>query len=357
MSSPLRASFAASHPDFPLLAADRPELVESTMRGLGWLAADERVRSCEKAGEGNMNLTLRVRTDRRSVIVKQSRPWVEKYDFIAAPFDRALVERRFYERVAGISAVAAAMPRLLAADDAARLLQLEDLGEAQDLTDLYRGGTLGSAEARELGAYLRALHGGTRGQAPAGLENRDMRALNHEHIFEVPYRADNGVDLEKLEPGLDSAARALREDAELRRRVAALGQRYLADGPVLVHGDYFPGSWLRAGSGLVRLVVIDPEFCFFGDPELDLGVAVAHLALSRQAYSVGAELIGAAEQARSGPRLHQRLMAGYAGAEVIRRLIGVAQLPIPAPSDGLRAAMLLRARTAILEETLEAFRT
>ena len=121
MPSSLRASFAASHPGFPLLAEDRPDLVEGLLRRLGWLAPDERVRGCAKAGEGNMNLTLRVRTEGRSVIVKQSRPWVEKYDAIPAPFDRALVEQRFYERVAAIPAVAAAMHKCATASTRALL--------------------------------------------------------------------------------------------------------------------------------------------------------------------------------------------------------------------------------------------
>ncbi|MEM9408364.1 MAG: aminoglycoside phosphotransferase, partial [Acidobacteriota bacterium] len=89
-SSPLRRAFAASHPGVPLLSLEDPELTEATLRDVGWLAPDETFRSVERPGEGNMNLTLRVTTDRRSLIVKQSRPWVEKYDVIEAPFDRML---------------------------------------------------------------------------------------------------------------------------------------------------------------------------------------------------------------------------------------------------------------------------
>lgn len=346
MSSPLRAAFQAAHPEFPLLSTDRIDLVEALARRLGWLAGGEHVAGCARAGEGNMNLTLRVRTDRgRSAILKQSRPWVEKYDAIAAPFDRALVERRFYQRVAAIPAVSGAMPRLLGADDDARVLLLEDLGEAQDLTGLYREAELSLEDARSLGAYLGALHGATRGGSRAGLENGDMRALNHEHIFRVPYLEPNGVDLERYEPGLASAAGALRGDATLRGRVEELGERYLADGSVLVHGDYFPGSWLRSRG---RLVVIDPEFCFFGDPEFDLGVAAAHLALARQPFAVWSAL----SEAAAGER-DEGLVAGFAGAEVIRRLLGVAQLPIE-PSRGLRADLVARARRAVLESRVEA---
>ena len=67
-----------------------------------------------------MNLTLRVRTERRSVVLKQARPWVEKYDHIEAPWERSLSERWFYERVASIPEVAGHMPRLLASDPEAQ---------------------------------------------------------------------------------------------------------------------------------------------------------------------------------------------------------------------------------------------
>ena len=45
-----------------------------------------------RAGAGNMNLALRVTTrDGRSLILKQGRPWVEKYAHIPAPFERTIV--------------------------------------------------------------------------------------------------------------------------------------------------------------------------------------------------------------------------------------------------------------------------
>lgn len=47
--------------------------------------ADEVVEGVEREGEGNMNCVVRVMTSRRSFILKQSRPWVEKYPGFAAP--------------------------------------------------------------------------------------------------------------------------------------------------------------------------------------------------------------------------------------------------------------------------------
>ena len=77
------------------------------------------------------------------------------------------------------------------------------------------------------------------------LANRTMRVLNHEHIFKLPLVVNNGLDLDRITPGLQNAADDLLADAEYRDAVTALGARYLADGHALVHGDYFPGSWLK----------------------------------------------------------------------------------------------------------------
>ena len=335
----VREDFVERHPDVPLLEVGACEEVARALRSIGAIAPGEIVTSCERAGEGNMNLTLRARTERHSVIVKQARPWVEKYPTIEAPWDRVLVERDFYSRVSEVPQVAEHMPRLVGCLEHARILVLEDLGCAQDLSSLYRGDRLTSDEAARLGQFLLALHSVTRGDSRSGLENREMRSLNAEHIFVVPFVEDNGVDLEALESGLSAAARALREDTKVRQEVEGLRRRYLEDGPALVHGDYFPGSWMRATDG-VR--IIDPEFGHFGLPELDVGVALGHLCLARQGRVVVEQFLEAANVDALDAGLTSRL----AGVEIIRRILGVAQLPI-APSRELRVALLELARSAV----------
>lgn len=341
----------AARPGFPWLSVGDTNAVEQLMQRLNWLRAGEQVLSCDRAGDGNMNLTLRVRTDQRSLILKQSRPWVEKYDHIPAPWDRNIVEQRFYNRIAAIPEVAARMPRIVASDETARVILMEDLGEARDFTDLYRDGDILDAQVNALAGYLRALHDNTDTETPdEDLVNREMRALNHTHIFDVPLRNNNGVALDKFELWLDRAANALRADTEFKKTVSEIGERYLADGSCLVHGDFFPGSWLKVGD---EVKVIDPEFCFYGDPEFDLGVAVAHFRLSGQDL----DLVHGFLRAYSGRDLATAYdvlsVAQYAGVEIMRRLIGVAQLPLP-PTQGFRAEMLRRARAAVFEETVEA---
>jgi len=349
MMTSLQEEQIAAHPDFPWLEAGNVARVSALFERLNWLRREERVASCDKAGEGNMNLTLRVRTDQRSMILKQARPWVEKYPEIAAPWDRSLSEQGFYARVSRLPEVAAAMPRVLAADADAKVLLLEDLGEAHDLTDLYAGRQISEEELRSLAGYLSALHGGTRGKADPALANRDMRALNHEHMFVVPLHPDNGVELDVHELWLAKEADALCDDPAFCAAVQLVGQRYMEDGECLVHGDFFPGSWVATDDGIR---VIDPEFCFFGDAELDLGVAIAHLRIADHDLDFAKAFLSAYVGQESEPGYDVAWVAAYAAVEVVRRIIGVAQLPIP-QTMGLRARLLKQARGALLSRAVE----
>ena len=314
------------------------------------LRPGETVLDAEKAGEGNMNCTVRVRTSEGSFILKQSRPWLEKYPHIAAPFDRALIEARFYQLVASSEAVAGRMPRLLWADRQARTLGLEDLGAASDFFPLYaHQATLPDATLAGLVDYLAVLHrlAPERAEGRKELINHDMRALNHEHMFALPLREGNGLDLDAYTgtPGLAEAAAPLKADAAYGQAVAALGERYLhGEGESLVHGDFFPGSFLRTAAG-VR--IIDPEFCFCGDAELDLGVLAAHLLLAGEPAARVESILSLYRSA--GGECSSALARQYAGVEIMRRLIGVAQIPTLRADLARNTALLALSRQLVLE--------
>ena len=338
---PSRAEHEKAHPEFPWLELGDLAGVRALLERLDWLLPGEQLVGVARAGEGNMNLALRLRTSHRSLILKQARPWVEKYDEIEAPWDRSLYEQRFYRRVERVHGVAERMPRLLGADAASATLLLEDLTDASDMTDLYVGGPLARAEVDELADYAARLHGSTRGPADPDFRNAEMRALNHAHIFELPLSGELDLSLDQYEPGLAEAASELRRDADYGAALRATGERYLLPGDCLLHGDYFPGSWMRSPRGVK---VIDPEFCFWGDAEFDLGVAVAHFVLARQDAGVAEAFL----EPCAGDRV---LVARYATAEIMRRLVGVAQLPIPR-SAGWRAELLEKSRRAMLKSSL-----
>jgi 5-methylthioribose kinase len=312
-----------------------PAEIERHLRELGWLENDH-VLSAEKIVGGNMNLTVRLRMEQHTGILKQARPWVEKYPDIAAPVGRAIVEAAFYLAVTSEPAVSGRMPALLGADANSCMLFLEDLHDATDLTSLYAGSRLSPAECEELIEYLNALH--TLEVEPDRRDlfrNREMRELNHQHQYDLPLRHSKLIDLDRITPGLDSAADQLKNDATYCSRVAELGRLYLGDGETLLHGDYFPGSWLRTP---LALFVIDPEFCFLGCREYDLGILYAHLILIHQ------EDVWTGMRERYAGTVDWKVVDGFAGAELMRRLIGVAQLPLRVDLDCKRAWLELSRR-------------
>ncbi|MDX2068438.1 MAG: phosphotransferase [Haliscomenobacter sp.] len=286
-------------------------------------ATAESILSAEKAGEGNMNYTLRIKTNQRSFILKQARPYVEKYPSIPAPVERAEMEATFFKTAAQWKGVAELLPQLLhfAPDD--HLQMIEDLGAGADFTLFYqRKVQIPETELTPLLTFLKALHQQSRETPPpVAFQNRAMRDLNHFHIFDFPFQPDNGLNLDGIQEGLQALAQqTIFQQPDLRKKTMALGERYLADGNTLLHGDFFPGSWLRTERGIF---VIDPEFCFQGDAEFDLGVCLAHLYFCGMDWSSALDTL-VEQYGEFDPTLCQ----DFAAVEVLRRIYGVGQLPL-----------------------------
>lgn len=295
----------------------RPEDLSAYLREMGWLAKGEAVHSLAVAGEGNMNVVLRVTTDQRSFILKQSRPYVQKYPQIPAPLDRIRVEYRFYQAVQG-AGIESHLPRILGFDPENSLMLQEDLGHAKDMSFLYETRELDTRTLRILINVLELIHATP---VPADFpDNLELRGLNHQHVFVLPFSADNGFDLDSVQPGLAQLALPFKTDEALRSRIDKLGERYLAQSNVLLHGDYYPGSWLQTPGGTY---VIDPEFCFAGFPEYDLGVMAGHLLMATMDPGIINEIFE--HYSRPFDREAARQIAGI---EILRRLIGLAQLPL-----------------------------
>ncbi len=299
---------------------DKPAITAYLKEG-GWLKEGESVKSIAKPGEGNMNFVARITTNRRSFILKQSRPWVEKFPDIEAPLERVLVEGRFYAKAQEGPLLEELSPHLLGEDEENYTLLLEDLGEGADFTYLYRIDR--HLVAGELDAFITFLNHLHRLPYDESFpENMALRQLNHEHIFVYPYLEDNGFDLDSVQDGLQARAMPYKTDAALKEKLSALGEVYLGSGETLLHGDFYPGSWLKTEDG-VR--VIDPEFAFYGQAEFDLGVFLAHLRMS-QAKEALLEKALADYNAPDG--FDEELFHAFTGVEMLRRIIGLAQLPL-----------------------------
>lgn len=285
---------------------------------LGFWKSGETVEEVSIAGPGNMNLVLRIKTNQRSVILKQSKPFVKKFPQISAPIARIQVEHQFYQVLNKSEPMLDFVPKILGFDSENHLLLTEDLGTGKDLSAIYSGEkVLNWNEVDQLIHFLNVLHALPVENFP---DNLPMRRLNHEHIFNFPFLEENGFDLDTVQPGLQKLSLEFKQDQNLKKVIATLGDRYLAPGETLLHGDFYPGSWLQVNS---EIKVIDPEFGFLGDREFDLGVFLAHMDMGLQGEEILSRILD-----QYSHTMDPRLLNQYRGVEILRRLIGIAQLPL-----------------------------
>lgn len=319
---------------------DAPAPIVEYLRQKEWIKPQEHVEKITKAGEGNMNFVARIHTDLRTLIFKQSRPWVEKYPQIEAPVERIESEVGFYEAVKAHRALATGMPRLIAVDRGDKCALFEDLGEVEDYASMYDGTLAPVEEIKTLIRWISELHNTTFPKAlkPA-LTNLAMRQLNHIHLYDFPLQPDNGLELDEITEGLQEEASRLQANEAYRAEIETLGEVYLSEGNMLLHGDFYPGSWVRTEKGPR---VIDPEFCFFGPAEYDIGVCIAHLIMLNYPDDDIDEIMSVYEAPYT---FDERLAGQFAGMEIMRRLIGVAQLPMTRTLEEKKA---LLARSEVL---------
>ncbi len=328
-----KQKFTATTGSEQFLESNQDAALEEYLKRQGWMSPEDQVLSTEKPGEGNMNFVLRVRTSQGSFIVKQSRPWVEKYPQLEAPIGRIHTEAQFYALVQENEILRAYTPKLLSTDLHNYIIQVEDLGNGADFSYVYqKGESFEQQDLESLLIFLQTLHQSDFSLAKASFpKNQALKALNHEHIFSFPYRADNGMDLNAIQDGLHDLATPIYADQALIDTITALGERYLGEGQHLIHGDYYPGSWLKV-DGAVK--VIDPEFSYFGLAEFDLSVFLAHM---KMAQSSATAIGGVRENYQRPAGFDERLLDQFTGVEILRRLIGIAQLPLALSIEEKRA--------------------
>lgn len=283
----------------------------------GWLLADEVVLKTQKPGDGNMNVVVRLITNQRSLILKQSRPFVQKYQQIPAPLDRIDVEHQFYAAIRNKS-IAPHIPKIYGYEASDYLLLMQDLGQVEDMTQIYISRKIEPQLIDKLIKIITEIHSANpTNEFPLNLE---LRQLNYQHIFVLPFLEDNGFQLDDIQAGLQALSIPYKTDKALKETIATIGAQYLSEGNTLIHGDYYPGSWMRVED---KVYVIDPEFSFMGFAEFDLGVMCAHTIMATMELSVQEYIL----RNYSGNK-DANLVKKVAGIEILRRLIGLAQLPL-----------------------------
>ncbi|MFF4801902.1 S-methyl-5-thioribose kinase [Streptomyces sp. NPDC001351] len=352
--------------------------------------ADIRVR---EVSDGNMNRVFLASSadGTHSLAVKQALPWVR----VAGPSwpmnpDRADAEARAYEQIARVAPDK--IPAVHGYDPENYALVMEDMSDLEVLrTLLNEGASYGPHTSARIGELVAQLSFAT---SDFGMASVDRKALIATSVSPELCKITEDVVLSEpyiqhehnhWHEGLDDLATAFRADTRLRTEVADLRHAFMTSAQALLHGDLHTGSIMvgtREGTPVVR--VFDPEFSFVGPIGFDLGLYWANALVSEERARALGTLSDHADQLRLSweafdaefrrlwptrvdtffddaylDRFLRRLWTealGYAGTEIVRRIIGFAHLTdlttLPDPVPASRRALLLGRELILRREEL-----
>lgn len=235
----------------------------------GWLDATGAARVTPLTGGVSSDIVL-VETAHRRLVVKSALAKLKVRDDWFADVSRNRVEQDYFQYAARI--VPDSVPRILDGDPAEGWFAMEYLGDdLENWKTALLAGRIDPAVARRAGEVLGRLHAASRDD-PAARDRFDT--LTNFHALRIePYL-------------LTTAGRVPEAAAFLRAEAARLAATRLA----LVHGDFSPKNLL---AGRDRLVILDAECGWFGDPAFDTAFLLAHLHLKALLHPGAAALVPA----------------------------------------------------------------
>lgn len=238
----------------------------------------------EEVGDGNLNLVFKIfdRSGVSRVIIKQALPYVRCVgESWPLTLDRARIEAEVL-RIHGHYCPDYTV-KILHYDADLAVMVMEDLSHLA----IWRGEQVKGLDypqaATQLGEYLAQtlFHTSDFYQHPhqkkadvIRFTNPELCDITEELFFNEPYEVHerNGYPRE-LEPLIAT----LRDDDELRLKVAGLKHRFLSHAEALLHGDVHSGS-IFVGEGMLK--VIDAEFGYYGPIGFDVGSALGNLLIN-----------------------------------------------------------------------------
>ncbi|MDO4721518.1 MAG: S-methyl-5-thioribose kinase [Peptostreptococcaceae bacterium] len=371
--------------------SSRPEKDWKEKLGEDWKEEDIELL---EIGDGNINYVYRLRHKRRkvSLVLKQSDQLLRSS---GRPLDTG--RSRIEEKVLRLHGELAPsfVPEVYFYDAENHIIAMEDLSDCENLRYALLEGKRFADLGERVGDFVASVSLPTtdlvldrkeKKRWAAGYVNPDLCDITEDLVLSEPYTDYRGRNL--LTEGNESfVEKEIYGDKRLYLEAGKLRVRFMNHGQALIHGDLHTGS-LFVGEGEVR--VIDPEFAFYGPIGYDLGNFIANLLFARE-YS---RTLYAEERAdfllwiegevctfidsfcRRFLSLYEKMVrepmareesfrdwylseilsdaAGYAGTELIRRIVGDAKVRdlTLIPQDGRRQEaerrLILTAKRLIL---------
>ena len=305
----------------------------------------------EEIGDGNLNTVYRVSDaarPERSVVLKHAPPYIK----ILGPEYPLSIERLTYEsRALDVynQFARGTVPELYYFDAETAVIAMEDLRDAQVLRADLIAGRVDTGIAEQIGRFMGIVHSRTY------VENLDSTAVQHyrqqfanttmqsitaDYVFTFPYTEH---ETNFWTPGLEPDVQRLKADTDFLRQVAYLKQIFLTAQQAVTHGDLHTGSVLVQNN---TAKVIDAEFAFYGPVGFDLGLFWANYLLSYfshqdtldvqsalktaiaktwHTYTLEFRTVDATLKEQTLQQIFHEAV-GFAGLEMLRRLIGAAHV-------------------------------
>ena len=311
----------------------------------------EAVLHIEEIGDGNLNTVYRVSDaarPARSLVLKHAPPYIK----ILGPDYPLSTERLTFEsRALDVynQLVSGTVPVQYDFDVDAAVIAMEDLRDAHVLRDALIAGTVDTAIAEQVGRFMGIAHSQTYvdniGNATAQdyrqqFANATMQSITADYVFTFPFTEH---ETNFWTHGLEPDVQQLKTDTGFLRQTEHLKRIFLTAQQGVTHGDLHTGSVLVQND---TAKVIDAEFAFYGPVGFDLGLYWANYFLSyfshQDTVSVQSALKTAvvqvwetytAEFTMADAGLKSEMLGnifqdavGFAGLEMLRRLIGAAHV-------------------------------
>ncbi|EPZ52647.1 S-methyl-5-thioribose kinase [Alicyclobacillus acidoterrestris] len=343
------------------------EYIRRTPESAKWFPSEQSLETSDLA-DGNMNLVFRVRAvaapDGPSVIVKQALPYARSVgESFGVPLDRIRIE-------AGALQIEATycpdwVPKIYLYDPDMHALVMEDLhqhlvmrrGMMKQIKYPHCATHLGTFLARSL-FYTSDLYlsSETKKKMACEFANPALCKVTEDLVFTHPFmqHPEN-----RYSRSLEAYVLEFQADEELLAGVLQLREKFMSQSQALIHGDLHTGSIMV---NQAETKVIDPEFACYGPMGFDIGSLAGNFALSyiSQAYHASSQASCHAYQAWIVSTLQQiwevfeqtfcslwdeeavlwkndtykkayvvsllQDTAGFAGVEMIRRVLGLAHV-------------------------------
>lgn len=316
--------------------------------------------TAREIGDGNLNYVYRVSDGEKSVILKQAGPMARLSSGKEISRDRNRIESRIlmlqWELAPG------SVPEVYLYDEIMCCCVMEDLADYEIMRNGLLDGMIYPEFAGHIAGFLVNMLMKTSDLSKDHKKKKEwVRMFINPDLCEISERLVfdeamfNLTGKNRVEPENEGVVRTgIYENKALITEAAKLKFRFMNEAQVLLHGDLHTGSiFVKEDS----TKIFDPEFAFYGPAGYDLGNVVAHLLIAAQRMNtdgngkeekwIRATVLNVIESYRrfykeQYPRYADDAFAkqegfkewyldeilkdtaGYAGMEIIRRVIGAA---------------------------------